>query len=254
MAFVAGERSFSPSFQQCIAKHQDQHQSSPTEENPTGLLGAIKAYVVCSGEFIDAINGTITALATIVIATFTATLWRATTRQSELTREALIADKQAFIFSDGFNGLWELDATGHYSWRFRPVWKNSGDTPTRNLRFRTNCELRNTPMTVDYSFSTNDAPGTGLIGPKSSALGGLSPYPEAPISAQDLVDVQAGRKYLYLWGWARYYDVFPDTPEHITHFCWVVLPNGDPMTYQPNSTDFRFDHVLFHTGNFTRDG
>ena len=58
--------------------------------------------------------------------------------------------------------------------------------------------------------------------------------PEAAISPQDILDVQAGRKHLYLWGWAKYFDVFPGTREHITRFCWIVTPIGDPLAYDQN--------------------
>jgi hypothetical protein len=47
--------------------------------------------------FINSNN--ISALATVVIAAFTITLWVATSRQAGLTREALIANKRAFVYA-----------------------------------------------------------------------------------------------------------------------------------------------------------
>jgi len=77
--------------------------------------------------------------------------------------------------------------------------------------------------------------GTGIIGPKFHIMGSQAPVlPEAAISPQDILDVQAGRKHLYLWGWAKYFDVFPGTREHITRFCWIVTPIGDPLAYDQN--------------------
>jgi hypothetical protein len=65
-------------------------------------------------------------------------------------------------------------------------------------------------------------------------LGGLSPSPpENAISPQDITDVQSGKKFLYVWGWARYSDVFPNTKQHITRFCWMITPVGDPFAYIP---------------------
>jgi hypothetical protein len=34
--------------------------------------------------------------------------------------------------------------------------------------------------------------------------------------------VIAGTKYLYIWGWAEYRDVFPETPQHVTRFAVQV--------------------------------
>jgi hypothetical protein len=35
--------------------------------------------------------------------------------------------------------------------------------------------------------------------------------------------------------WLKYFDVFPNTPEHLTHFCWLILVTGDPQTFVPNT-------------------
>lgn len=42
--------------------------------------------------------------------------------------------------------------------------------------------------------------------------------------------VKEGKKHLYIWGIAKYRDVFPATLEHITRFC-VFAANiaGDPL-------------------------
>jgi hypothetical protein len=65
--FVTGEWLLSQSFNQCI------------NEGTSGNV--VIAYAECSGKFIEAHYGAITALATIIIAAFTATLWYATNKQ-----------------------------------------------------------------------------------------------------------------------------------------------------------------------------
>jgi hypothetical protein len=125
-----------------------------------------------------------------------------------------------------------------YNWRFRPIWQNSGDTPTRNMVMHVTCELRNTvlPSGFDFNYPTTQT-GTGLLAPKSTSMGGIAPnYPVAAITPQDILDVQHRRKFLYLWGWVRYHDVFPDTPQHITRFCWLIVPTGNPLVYTPGQT------------------
>jgi hypothetical protein len=260
-AFISCERFFSPSFKECIAHHQAHGEGDSAKENPAGFFGPVSAYAECTGDFIDKNNGSITALATIIIAAFTATLWRATTAQGILAREAFIADKKPFVFPDAINSYWDPSTTnpGQYDWRFRPVWNNSGETPPKNLIIQTNCELRNTILPANYTFTSNVATGSGLLGPKTRAPGGLAPaHPLPAITPQDIVDVQEGRKFLYLWGWAKYEDGFPETPHHLTHFCWAINPIGKPLEYVPGTVapaqgSLSFDYTQTQEGNYTRD-
>jgi hypothetical protein len=245
--FVIAERMFSPSFQQCVGA---------AEENPSAF-GVIVSYVRCTARILQSYEALITALATLVIAAFTGTLWWATRKQAELTREALIADKRAFVFATGIYSLWELSPIGEYNWRFRPIWQNSGDTPTKNMTMHTSCDLRNTPLPTGFDFDQGTTrTGTGLLGPRATSMGGLAPTPPiAAVTSQNLWDVQQGRQFLYLWGWVRYFDVFPNTKQHITRFCWMVMPVGDPFTYVPNDPQhtLRFDNIHHTEGNCADD-
>ena len=56
----------------------------------------VPVLLLCEGSFIDENNGTLTALATIAIAAFTLTLWRATTEQGRLTTAALKLARDEF--------------------------------------------------------------------------------------------------------------------------------------------------------------
>jgi hypothetical protein len=91
--FVAIERVLSASFQHCINIVNG-------DSSGLGLSVIAGTYVRCSGGFIHDNTSEITALATLIIAAFTGTLWIATTRQAQLTKEALIADKRAFVFAN----------------------------------------------------------------------------------------------------------------------------------------------------------
>src|SRR5262249_3219710 len=95
--FVAVERTSSPFFQSCISQRQN-----------TNL---IISYINCSGLLIERHGVGITALATLIIAAFTCTLWLATNSQAQLTRETLIADKRAFVFAVGVRSFYEPDPT-----------------------------------------------------------------------------------------------------------------------------------------------
>src|ERR1700676_413658 len=77
LLFIALERGFSSSFQGCI-----NHEGQTVEDHNPGFSAMVGVYAHCTGAFIDENNGGITALATLVIAAFTATLWLATNRQA----------------------------------------------------------------------------------------------------------------------------------------------------------------------------
>jgi hypothetical protein len=253
-AFVGMARAFSPSFDQCIGKAKADKQQTTDKEGSARLAETIGSYVGCSGEYVEANKNVITALALIAIAAFTCTLWLATSRQALLTREALVADKKAFVFPIGLYQSYEKDtATSFYNWRFKPNWRNSGDTPTRNLRLHVVCELRDTLLPANFDFDLpNRNPQTGLLGPKFDSPFGVAPTPPYPaITAQDVADVQQARKTLYLIGWVKYFDVFPGTPEHITRFCWQIMPEGDPYTFVPNDPNnaLLFGYVHNFRGN-----
>lgn len=221
------------------------------------------AWAWCVIDFLDKYNGAVTAVATVFIGVFTFVLACVTHRQARLTKEALIADKRAFVFTTDFAKLWEHgDSAGVYNWRFRPLWNNSGDTPTKDLTQFTACEIRNTMLPDGFDFNpAGIRPGTGLLPPKSQLTGGQAPTPpQAAISPQDVEDSQAGRKFIYLWGWARYSDVFPETKQHITRFCWLIVATGGPKTFDPSISGdpptpgaLRFQFILHHEGNCADD-
>lgn len=203
--------------------------------------------------FLDRHNGSILAAATVAIAYFTYILSEANIRQTELTKEVMVADRRAFAFADNLSIVPENDdLTGRVNWRFQIQWMNSGETPTKKIRLYNTVELRSTPLDPGFDFTkTRVSPGTGLIPPKSTKLSGIAPHiDEAAITPDDIENIQAGRLCLYIWGWARYFDVFPGTAEHITRYCWRIFPIGNAFL-DPSNLSFASQH---HTeGNCADD-
>jgi hypothetical protein len=111
-----------------------------------------------------------------------------------------------------------------------------------------------------YAFNVkSDNFGTGIIGPKETLTGGIAPQ-GAAVTPQDLADAQAFNKFIYLIGWVKYIDVFPNTPEHITHFCWLIFITGDPHTFVPNTAGqpptpgtLSFTYLQHTEGNYASD-
>jgi hypothetical protein len=235
--FVWSEHAFSPVFQQCVSQQEQDNSGNAAKDNPSAFGRLASVYVRCSGDFANRNGNGITALATIIIAAFTGTLWIATSRQARLARESLTANRRAFIFPESFRQTWDPPdpITNQFNWRFSVRWRNVGTTATRKLRTYSECEVRNSLLPQGYNFSYDEKRVVGgLIGPYSEMFGGSVPN-ITPVTPQDIADAQVGKKFIYLWGWVRYFDVFPGSPEHVTHFCWLITCTGDPMKFAPNT-------------------
>jgi hypothetical protein len=79
----------SPSFQSCIYQYQEQTADKSHNDQNSTFITTISVYVLCSEEFSDLHAGGITALATIFIAAFTATLWVSIWTQSNDTKASI---------------------------------------------------------------------------------------------------------------------------------------------------------------------
>jgi hypothetical protein len=260
-AFYFAERSFSPAFQACAAKHQAADPSRTPDDDVTGRwISLVENGVRCSGKFVEANSAAITALAAIIVAAFTASVWIATGHQAKLTRQAVMAGKRAFVFPTGVVALPESNAkTGSFDWRLVPAWENSGETPTRNLRIYTDYILTNVPLPETFSFSQIDPeepPAMAMLGPKATSKGGIAPHSASPaLTPQDILDIQSGQRFLYWWGWARYSDILPNTPERVTRFCWQIIADGNPLTFNPllDPQGLRWSNIHQRRGNCADD-
>jgi hypothetical protein len=96
----------STSFQTCSADKENKQTEQSAEKNFPEVL---RPFIVsariktdCIFVFLYDSRDALTAIATVFIALFTYTLYRATTEQASLTREALETTERAFVFLDGF--------------------------------------------------------------------------------------------------------------------------------------------------------
>jgi hypothetical protein len=126
--FIASERAFSPSFNQCIARPEAEKEAAQDKEGPAPFGGAIGAYARCSGEFIEANRDSIAAFATLVIAAFTCTLWLTGASQLRHSREV----DRAYLVGGGdcvrdAQDLLVPDRNGNR--QFRVEVGNHGKTP-----------------------------------------------------------------------------------------------------------------------------
>ncbi len=179
-------------------------------------------------------------------------------KSAQVAEDALVIGHRAFVFPVGLGQFWgAIPGTNLYNWNFRVNWKNSGDTPTKHLIIHSKGILSDTVIPDDFDFNylaQEEDTVTGLIAPHLTLQGNVVPaYPAPNISPQDILDIQAGIKYFYIFGWAKYFDVFPNTRQHITRFCWLISPIGNPITFKPESPHLEerltFNYIYNLKGN-----
>ena len=93
---------FSPSYQKCTAEHKHDYghnKQSDLYEPVANAARLLPMFLMCEGAFIDENGVTITALATIGIAAFTLTLWRATTEHGRISDKLLQLARDEFLAS-----------------------------------------------------------------------------------------------------------------------------------------------------------
>lgn len=152
---------------------------------------------------------------------------------TEISKAALIQLNRAFIFPKTFNVLSHRDEdikdAEKYWYSIVPIWENSGNTPTRDMTIYVNSYFQSKPMPSDFRFppfiSNEKIPI--FAGPKASFGGSF-----VIKTGDELAEVKAGTKYFYIWGEARYRDIFANTPEHVTRFAYQITVLGDPTKPQ----------------------
>jgi hypothetical protein len=128
------------------------------------------------------------------------------------------------------------------------VWKNGGDTPTRNLNVSITEGRRNAALPPDFDFPSSDKEIYGghplpilVLGPHAtvSAIKAV----EIPFSA--VPDIDSRATLFYVWGYARYHDVFG--APHITRYC-VQITSIKPDS-AGSSSDVNGAYVPCDRGN-----
>jgi hypothetical protein len=103
-AFVVGSFFISPSSQKCISNAEQYQGTEPQKERSAHFF--VSTIPRCIGEFLEANNAVVTAIATAIIAIFTVMLVVVTDRQAKLTRRSAdIAERALTELEAPFLGL-----------------------------------------------------------------------------------------------------------------------------------------------------
>ncbi len=139
--------------------------------------------------------------------------------------DSLIAGGRAFVFCKRCT----FGTTSNNTIWVGPEWGNSGNTPTVSLRTRVSCQIFDTDIPDDFDFSAAIEAckeSQAFLGPRMSILGARLPIDG--ISHRDLDLTKTRQKFIYLFGQARYLDIFDKRHEHLTEFFFRIEVWGDP--------------------------
>jgi len=163
---VIAARDSSSSFRQCANKEMDTNRI----EQDKSSLGIIDSLALrtriswrCTGDFIEQNDAAITAIATVFIAAFTITLWRATSAQGRLTLKAIelgnkefIATHRPKIVARNFGILGDEEIPGGKQIQFFFVAHNIGETRASVIEVRSGTLIlkkdEKIPSNVSFPF------------------------------------------------------------------------------------------------------
>lgn len=178
----------------------------------------------------------------------------AATRSATAAENAIVKLERAFVAVGGFPWLWhhDTDRSGKFWYSIHPLIENRGNTPTKDMRIVVNSALRDSELPDNFEFPYSSEPGPSFIPPNGNMSGG-----ERILLDDDLLAVQRGEKFFYIWGKIEYRDIFDGTPTHTTLFCTQiskVLGNPlDPTTpHDPKATSVEI-HFRFFPKNSLAD-
>jgi hypothetical protein len=172
--------------------------------------------------------------------------------QASLTREAMIRTQRAFVFVKricvGHQTNLVQSPTGPLvevivGWNIGIQWENTGDTPTRDLITHISLHEFQGEMPASYDFpDLNGTTTKSLLGPKAVCFSPVFSIPDSQAR-----QTFQGESHLYMWGWAEYNDVFPDSDRHRTEFCYELL------FIAPFPSKSSFTHRLHNRHNGAED-
>lgn len=170
----------------------------------------------------------------------------AATKAATASERALTHVERAFIYPKAwaFTG-WKNPLTGEFNGLGAALmWENSGNTPTKGMQSHFNYALRDTELPDDFNFPDveNFTPAVSLIGPKV-----VITIEQINLPPAELRQIQSGQMRFYVWGWAEYSDIFPDTQRHRTEFCHELVVPGD--IDHPDGGTFIMRNYKRHNGS-----
>jgi hypothetical protein len=137
------------------------------------------------------------------------------------TQTALIITNRPYVFVRDFVPIPVGDPNRPFGWHCVVVWENSGATPTQNLKMWVSWARFTAPVPDDYPFpdrGERQGESITIIPPRGSVSTTVF-----TLDIEHALSLMQQRTFTYIWGWAEYEDIFPNTPRRRTEFCVQVL-------------------------------
>lgn len=148
--------------------------------------------------------------------------------------DVMIATQRAFvIFAGLIRSKRHVISDKSDVFELVPSWTNAGNSPTVGLRLYVGKPI-NKPVVSKTEFAVEPRTvfASPSLGPKASLQGSVR-----VIEFHELQTTLENKGRIFIWGWAIYYDIFPDTPVHITRFCRTLTRGFYNPTGEMTDTD-----------------
>lgn len=143
---------------------------------------------------------------------------------AKIARDALIATERAFVFLDELFAEWSIRPRGGQQHEFtrliyKPRWRNSGSTPTKNMALATNwASLEDVSEAGIGTYDSSNARRQRMfLGPQ--AVEWSEAITIRPIEATAALH---GTGHIVIWGRVDYGDIFDGTRPHFTEWCYRI--------------------------------
>jgi hypothetical protein len=192
------------------------------------------------------------AVVTIALAIYTFKLWKITREMVISSEKTAIGQLRAYLYIDSYKYLSHHDAeTNSIWWSIHPIWKNGGVTPAMEVSINTSSIILNEKMDDNFKLHDDFVCSHETIIGQNTIMEGRA----IPITSADIIAIRNGEKFFYIWGSAKYKDVFPNTPVRITRFCSTIHSTlGDPTKAYHAESNIVEINIGSHTrNNFMED-
>ncbi len=167
-------------------------------------------------------------------------------KSSKVAEDSLFKLQRASIFMPDMNTNWHRDTErdGKFWWHFRPVFHNSGNTQPLDMLTNVVFVLRDTPLPEGYDFPPDANNQPAVVIPHGAIYGRSQ-----NLTDDQLIEVQKGTKFYYIYGTVTYRDVFDGTPVHTTKFCRQVINILGDLTRPHKEVTEMFFAIVFPEHN-----
>ena len=239
--FILSENLIATGYPGCIDNYKTQASGKYPSNEGQIIARVIEAQAICSLRLIDRHNGFFSSVAALIVGAFTFTLWLATRNHARHMEHMVGVTKsiqRAFVFVEGFNyelttmadtldlGARELLPEFYKSmpemfitrFAIQPRWKNSGNTPTKNMAIQTNwC---GPPSTIPPQFVYEQSPVPFFLAPKAIEAGEFIEIRGTQSIIDHGLTFQGDEPLFFVWGRATYEDTFGQ--DHFVEWCYRI--------------------------------